>query len=285
MWTMSNDGSGQAEGSQVTRLVCVGDSFTEGMCDDVRPDGHYLGWADRVASALARRAAVDGGVVEYANLAVRGKLLDQVVDEQLDAAARLAPSILTFHAGPNDVLRRRTDLDDLFARYADAVRRAHEASPQVVLFTSIGRAGGTGRLAQLLADRFARFNDNVRAVAARTGASVVDLEPVSPLTDRRMWHTDRLHLNAEGHRRVAAAVLAQLGVDGPQLLDGPPDWWRAALPAPKPSSRRDDLAADAAWVRDHLTPWVVRRLRGTSSGDGRSAKDPTPRVIDGTVRA
>ena len=284
MWAMSNDGSGRADGSRVTRLVCVGDSFTEGMCDDVRLDGHYVGWSDRVASALARRATSDGGSVEYANLAVRGKLLDQVVDEQLDAAAALSPTVITFHAGPNDVLRRGTDLDDLFARYADAVRRAHDASPQVVLFTSIGRAGGTGRLAQLLADRFARFNENVRSVAARTGATVVDLERVDVLTDRRMWHTDRLHLNSEGHRRVAAAVLWQLGVVEPEDLGGPVDWWREPLPAPSPSTRRADLATDVAWVRDHLAPWVMRRLRGTSSGDGRSAKDPTMRRIDGTVR-
>ena len=95
------------------RLVCIGDSFTEGMCDELRADGHYLGWADRVARSLAQVSASSGGQVEYANLAVRGKLLDQVVDEQVPVAVALAPSILTFHAGPNDVLRRGTDLADL----------------------------------------------------------------------------------------------------------------------------------------------------------------------------
>ena len=80
------------------RLVCVGDSFTEGMCDDLRPDGHHLGWADRVAAALAADAAPSP--VEYANLAVRGKLLDQVVADQLDLAVSFAPSVLTVHAGP-----------------------------------------------------------------------------------------------------------------------------------------------------------------------------------------
>jgi lysophospholipase L1-like esterase len=150
----------------LTRLVCIGDSFTEGMCDDLRHDGNYLGWADRVAHALASQAAAGEESVEYANLAVRGKLLDQVVDEQVEHAVSFAPTIVTFHAGPNDVLRRGTDLDDLFGRYASAVQRVHEASDTVVLFTSIGRAGGTGRLAQMLAERFARFNANVRKVAA-----------------------------------------------------------------------------------------------------------------------
>lgn len=267
----------------ITRLVCVGDSFTEGMCDDLRPDGHHLGWADRVAHALARQAAEQGDVVEYANLAIRGKLLDQVVAEQLAAAASFAPTITTFHAGPNDVLRRGTDLDDLFARYDAAVARVAASGGQVVLFTSIGRAGGTGRLAQFLADRFARFNENVRVVAERHGALVVDLEPVHVLTDRRLWHSDRLHLNADGHRRVAAAVLEELGVGDPELLVGSPGWWREPLPLKPSTSRRDDLARDAAWARDHLAPWLMRRIKGTSSGDGRDPKDRTPTRMDGAA--
>ncbi|MAB19775.1 MAG: GDSL family lipase, partial [Microbacterium sp.] len=29
------------------------------------------------------------------------------------------------------------------------------------------------------------------------------------------------------------------------------------------------------YTRDHLGPWVRRRLTGTSSGDGRAAKHPS----------
>lgn len=270
---MPDDALGEASELPCTRLVCLGDSFTEGMSDDLRPDGHHVGWADRVADALARQAVAAHGTLEYANLAVRGKLLDQVVDEQIPIAASLSPTLTTFHAGPNDVLRRGTDLDDLFRRYDTAVGRIAGTGGQIVLFTAIGRAGGSGRVAQLLADRFARFNRNVRVVAERRGATVVDLEPVSALSDRRLWHTDRLHLNAAGHARVAAAVLERLGVDDADLLGGPAGWWAQPLPPKAPSTRRDDLAADLAWVREHLAPWVMRRLRGTSSGDGRSPKD------------
>jgi hypothetical protein len=161
------------------------------------------------------------------------------------------------------------------------VARVAASSERVVLFTSIGRAGGTGRLAQFLADRFARFNENVRAAGARHGALVVDLERVPVLTDRRLWHTDRLHLNADGHRRVAAAVLEQLDVRDPDLLGGMPGWWREPLPPRPPSSRRDDLGRDLAWARDHLAPWVMRRIRGTSSGDGRDPKDLRPQRVYG----
>lgn len=263
----------------MTVLVCVGDSFTEGMCDDLRPDGHHVGWADRVAHALARAEARDGGELRYANLAVRGKLLDQAVAEQVPVVERVRPDLATFHAGPNDVLRRGTDLAELRSRYAAAVGRVTASSGRVLLFTSIGRAGGTGRVAQALADRFAAFNRGVRAVADEHGATVVDLEPVVALTDRRLWHTDRLHLNAGGHTRVAAAVLETLGVDDPELLGGEPGWWREPLPPAPVSRKRDDLAADAAWAREHLLPWIGRRLRGVSSGDGRSPKDTEPAPV------
>ena len=273
------------------RLVCVGDSFTEGMSDERRPDGEYRGWADRTAEALARRHADadaaagtgtgtgTGTVVRYANLAVRGKVLDQVVAEQLGPALRLSPTLTTFHAGPNDVLRRGTDLADLCRRYDTAVARVVEGSEDVLLFTSIGRAGGQGRLAAWLAARFSHFNDNVREVASRRGALLVDLEPVDVLTDRRLWDLDRLHLDADGHARVAAAVLEALGVDRPGLLGGEPGWWREPLPEASTVARHVALAADVVWARRHLVPWLGRRLTGRSSGDGRVAKDPALRVV------
>lgn len=262
-----------------TRLVSLGDSFTEGMCDVARPDGQYLGWADRVAQALATAEAREGRAVEYANLAVRGKLLDQVIEEQVSDGCALEPTLLTFHAGANDVLRRGTDLPALFHRYATAVAAVADSADQVVLFTAIGRAGGTGRLATLLAERFARFNENVRATAARHGALVVDLEAATALTDRRLWNEDRLHLTEEGHRRVAAAVLETLGLRDASLLGGDPGWWRQPLPPAPTPGRVEAAGADLRWIRRHLLPWVGRRLRGVSSGDGRQPKDPVLRVV------
>lgn len=250
------------------RLVCVGDSFTEGIADDTRPDGEYLGWADRVASALATTDHV-----EYANLAVRGKLLDQVARDQLRLAEQMAPDVLTFHAGGNDVLRRGADLPAIFRRYDAAIARVAHPDRRILLFTSVTRTGGTGRVAEALASRFTAFNDNVRTVAQRHGAAVVDIGAVPALTDRRLWHADRLHLNAAGHTRVAAAVLEILGITDPHLLGGRPGWWSEPLPPVESRNRREELVADVLWAWDYLTPWIWRRLRGVSSGDGRVSKD------------
>jgi hypothetical protein len=213
--------------------------------------------------------------VRYANLAVRGRLLDQVVEEQLPVAVALQPDLATFHAGPNDVLRPRTDVAAVLRRYDRAVETLTAAEVTTLLFTVIERAGGTGRTAAALAARFATFNAGVRETAARHGALVADLGAVPALQDRRLWHEDRLHLAAEGHARVAAGVLEALGVRDPRLLGGDPGWWRTPLRPGERAGRRADLAADVRWVRRYFAPWVSRRLRGVSSGDGLTAKHAT----------
>jgi len=266
--------------SGVTRLICLGDSFTEGMSDELRPDGRHRGWSDRLATGLAAdRSGVAHYPVTYANLAIRGKLLDQVVAEQFGPALTLAPDIITFHAGANDVLRPGTDLPDLYARYDAAVGQLTSTGARVVLFTSLARAGGSGRVADRLERAFHAFNRNVRAVAARHRATLVDLEAIGALTDRRFWAQDRLHLNELGHARVAAATLAALGITEPHVLGGPVGWWAEPLPPAPPRSRRDDLADDIEWVRVHLVPWIGRRIRRVSSGDGLAPKERHPRHV------
>src|SRR4051794_32803951 len=112
------------------------------MHDELGPDGRYIGWADRVTAAIATRT----GVLRYANLAIRGRLLDQVVAEQLPVALELAPDLVSFHAGPNDVLRPRGPaVADILGRYDAAVARLRAAGCDVLLFTVLERTGGGGR--------------------------------------------------------------------------------------------------------------------------------------------
>jgi len=251
-------------------FLALGDSFTEGMEDERTSDGRYRGWADRVATALARH----NPEVCYGNLAVRGRLLPQVVAEQVPAALAVRPDLVSFHAGANDVLRPGTALTELGARYDDAVAALVATGATVVVFTAIQRAGGTTRAADRLAGRFAAFNAHVRDSAARHGAVLVDVGVERALYDRRLWHEDRLHLAPEGHARVAAAVLEQLGVADPLSLGGAVGWWRQPLLAVARPPRHRRLAADLRWAGRYLAPWVVRRLRGVSSGDGITPKRP-----------
>jgi lysophospholipase L1-like esterase len=250
--------------------LALGDSFTEGMEDVRGTDGRHRGWADRVAASLA---AVDPGLT-YANLAIRGRLLDEAIDEQLPLALEWRPDLVSFHAGGNDVLRPTADVDGVGARYDAAVGTLRAAGLRVLLCTVIERAGRGGRLADGLAARFAALNVHIRASAARHGALLVDLGAVRALQDHRLWDADRLHLAPSGHERVAAAMLERLGVEDPALLGGEPGWWQVPLLATARPPLPVRIAHEADWAGRYLIPWLVRRLRGVSSGDGVVPKRP-----------
>ncbi|MFD9648930.1 hypothetical protein ACFWWN_36355, partial [Streptomyces sp. NPDC059082] len=88
-----------------------------------------------------------------------------------------------------------------------------------------------------------------------------------PRAPPRLWDVDRLHLTADGHRRVAEAVWQALGL-------APEEDWRTPLPPGARAGWADRRIADARFAREHLGPWIGRRLTGRSSGDGRAPKRP-----------
>lgn len=243
--------------------VAVGDSFTEGMSDPY-PDGTYRGWADLVATRLAAEAGPDFG---YANLAIRGRLFDRVVAEQLPPALAMQPDLISFAAGGNDVLRRRYDPAALLARFDEVVGTLRATGADVILF----------RFADVLAHlpmqrvwspRFAALTGAVGEVAERHGAILVDLYHDDEFRNPLMWSEDRLHMSAAGHRRVAAHVLTALGV-------GCDEDWLLVPERPAAVPRLVALGSDLRWVGRHFAPWLKRRLTGRSSGDLVTAKRPS----------
>ncbi|MET7694788.1 SGNH/GDSL hydrolase family protein [Streptomyces sp. NPDC005483] len=241
-------------------LVAVGDSFTEGM-SDLLPDGSYRGWADLLAG---RMAAVTPGF-RYANLAVRGKLIQQIVDEQVDVAAAMQPDVITLVGGLNDTLRPKCDMVRVRDLLTEAVERLAPSCKQLVLMRSPGRQGP---VLERFRPRMEELFTVVDELGARHGAVVVDLYGAPSLSDPRLWDVDRLHLTAEGHRRVAEAVWQTLGYD-PEDTE-----WRTPIPATVPPRWVARRIADARFARQHLLPWIGRRLTGRSSGDGLPPKRP-----------
>lgn len=252
----------------LSSFVAVGDSFTEGL-DDWGPDGTPRGWADRVAEQIgAGRPAF-----RYANLAVRGRLLDQVVADQVPIAERLRPDLLSFCAGGNDIIKLTCDVDDLAARFDAALERVTATGATVVVFTGFD-LGRMHPLIRRLRGRVACFNEMMRASAERHGSIVVDLWGMSVLADPRAWGRDRLHLTSDAHRRVALRVLETLGE--PVTED-----WRAPLPAADPPPWRAQLQEDVRWMAEFVMPHVHRTLRGRQTGEGVAPKRPDLLPLDG----
>jgi len=254
------------------RYVALGDSFTEGVGDhDATLPNGVRGWADRVAEVLATRSDDFG----YANLAIRGRKMDAILAEQLEPALAMRPDLVTIYAGGNDILRPRVSIDALVARYAEAVDRLVDAGAHVALFTGFDL--GFAPVFRHLRGRVATYNELVREVADTRGCTLVDFWRLRDYRDARLWDIDRLHMSTAGHERMAVAVLDALGVEH-GLVPAP----LADLPE---MDRRQRRAADLAWARAHAAPWVQRRLRGTSSGDGLPPRRPLLTELSGADAA
>ncbi|WP_327002793.1 SGNH/GDSL hydrolase family protein [Dactylosporangium sp. NBC_01737] len=239
------------------RYVAIGDSFTEGMGDE-RPDGTPRGWADLVAAALAG----GGEPVYYANLAIRGRLLEPIVTTQLDTALAMSPkpTLISLNGGGNDMMRRGADLQRLVTLIEGAVERCEAAGVRILVLSGADPSAHLP-LGHVLRRRAAALTVAVRELTARHDVLFVDCFGDDELRRAEYWSADRLHLNAAGHLRVSGLVLAALG--------HPADAHR--LPAAPPVR---GVLAEARYYREHVLPWVTRRLRGRSSGDGRAAKYP-----------
>lgn len=244
--------------------VAIGDSFTEGL-NDPGPNGEFRGWADRLAEFLAR----DQPKLRYANLAVRGKYLRQVMADQFPYALDTHPDLVTFCAGGNDILRPHADPDTLAETVDTATARLRAGGSDVVIFTGFDTRDTP--VLKHVRGRIATYNGHLRAIADRHGARTVDLWSMDVLHDRRAWSADRLHLSPAGHQRVALRAAEALGLTIDPDVDG--RWNEPWPPAPEPAwldLRRSDLE----WTRQHFMPWIGRHLRGRSSGDNISPKRP-----------
>jgi lysophospholipase L1-like esterase len=243
------------------RLVAIGDSTVEGL-EDPGPDGVYVGWADRFARHLD---VIHPGLL-YANLAVRGQTAHEVHETQLRAALALAPDFAVVVAGVNDVLRPKFDRDalrdDLFAMHALLAA----TGAQVITFTMPDMAR-VAPLAVVLRRRLQFLNSVTLQCREQYGSIVVDLASVPAASHPALWHSDRLHGNSEGHRRVAAALAEAVGYE---VAD-----WRAEPPAAPKSGLVRVALGEAAWAGSHLVPWAWERVRGQSSVGDVTCKRPS----------
>ena len=253
------------------RFVALGDSTTEGL-DDPYPGGVpgqevYRGWADR----LADRLAAINPRLEYANLAVRGRKIKEIREQQLQPALAMKPDLASVVGGVNDVLRPKVSIEGV-ASQIEAMQRTLVASGATVISMTLPDIGDSMRVARIVSDRLKRYNQRVRDAAARTGAIVVDLEEELGAYDPRGWSRDKLHASSAGHEMIALAAAKRLGVPN---ADRDLKELKATAPHPERLPPTRAAAAEAAWVWAHLLPWITRRVRGTSSGDGVEPKRPS----------
>ncbi|MBO1269883.1 SGNH/GDSL hydrolase family protein [Arthrobacter sp. PO-11] len=251
-----------------SRYVALGDSFTEGVGDpEPRSPGGLRGWADRVAEELSKGHP---GFV-YANLAVRGLRLEQILNQQTGPALALQPDLITLSAGGNDMAFRGSDPDKLAAKLDAGVELLSSTGATLVLFT--GPDWGATPLLGRNRARVAIFNEHIRTIAMLHKATIADLWALRQLKDPRMWDPDRLHLSPLGHHTVAMMVLESLHV---------PHTLQPLQPGGLPERNwRQTRAGDLVWARQYLIPWALRRLGPHAAEKELRAKRPEAEPVVG----
>ncbi|GAB3128977.1 SGNH/GDSL hydrolase family protein [Tsukamurella serpentis] len=244
------------------RYVAIGDSFTEGVGDPDPTGTHeFRGWSDRVAEVMAARSPEFG----YANLAIRGKKMQQIVAEQLDDALALEPDLVTVYAGANDLIRPTVDVDAVIEAYDAMLGRLADSGATVMVWTAADTHGSG--IFGALRGRFAIYNELVREIADDRGLVLLDYWRLKQYRDLRMWEFDRIHMSQAGHLRMAIEVLDVLGV--------PHDLQVPELGPEPVITPAEDREIKRRWRREFAYPWVSRRVRGISTGDGLPPKYPT----------
>ncbi|MGN6324723.1 SGNH/GDSL hydrolase family protein [Pseudolysinimonas sp.] len=265
------------------RFAALGDSITEGWCDPVMTDlagdpaEPWFGWADRLAVLIdehqnARRTAAGAQRrhLEFANLAVRGRCVRHVVEDQIPAAIAMRADLVSVMVGGNDLMSLRVDPDELASRLDAGIAALRASGADVLLATGFDPGMTPFRFLRTFRGRAATLSANLASIAHRRGCIPLDLWGIGDLRHLDSWSADRLHPSTRGHLVITKAAAAALGIPGSPELD--------AIPAPAPA------LPTVVWLREHALPWVARRVRGVSSGDGRGPKSPEPREV-GTIGA
>ncbi|MDV3126209.1 SGNH/GDSL hydrolase family protein [Mycobacterium sp. 21AC1] len=245
-----------------SRYVALGDSQTEGLWDGDDTAG-LTGFADRLAIEIDTHHPG----LQYANLAVRGHCIGDVLAEQLPRALAMHPDLLTVCIGMNDVTRpgrsfghALADLERIYGRLAES-----GATVVTTTFPDITQILPVGRL---LGDRVLKINAAITEAVDRYGFRLVDLYAAPSMQEPETWSPDRVHGSARGHMLFAAAAAEALRLPGSNH-----DWAHACGPGVK-HSVRTRAYSQALWTQNMLMPWIWRHLRGRSAGAGRTGRRP-----------
>jgi phosphatidylinositol alpha 1,6-mannosyltransferase len=240
-----------------SRYVAIGDSITEGLCDDSRQEpGEYRGWADRLALLLSHGESRQAPLL-FANLAVRSRTVPDVLERQIPRALELRADLVTILIGGNDLARPVTAPARLADRLLPGVARLRAAGCDVLLVVPF--VPPTPFL-RTLHRRTAGLAPHLRRIAAATGATVLDLSGDPAWLDPRRWSDDRVHLSSHGHRILSYEAAVALGVTGAGEL--------GELDLAMHEEEPGEQLSTRAWFWRHVRPWLGRRVRGRTAGDG-----------------
>jgi len=191
----------------VTRLLAFGDSMTAGTTSAPVP---FLGltaglpqsYPFKLLTLLTMRYA--GQTIEVANAGLAGRLAQQDRQRLADAIKETDPQVVLLMEGANDLNQGRetpnATITATVNALEDMVRDTSARGIPVLLATLPPQRPPKGEAASFVA----RFNDALKVMAARKGATIVDIGAVFPAS---LIGQDGLHPTETGYERFAEIFL------------------------------------------------------------------------------
>ena len=248
-------------GKPYRSYVAIGDSLSEGLGDFTFSDNrHHNGWTDRLAGILAREAKDANYDFHFANLSLRGSKLETIMGHQVAKALALQPDLVSVMAGSNDLLSKEEALPRLREQYRDGLHQLLAAGCDVVVANTLNPLHL--KVFKPLRYRAERFSEMIGDVAAEFEIPVLDVYGIEDFEQLFYWAKDMVHFSGHGHITVAnrAAELLELRYRYPQV--DPNNL--------TPVTR--SIIETMAWIGSDVIPFLQRKLKGVTSGDGMDPK-------------
>jgi|LauGreDrversion4_2_1035121.scaffolds.fasta_scaffold43988_4 lysophospholipase L1-like esterase len=236
--------------------VALGDSLTEGLGDTGFTKNRLSkGWADRLAGILAAEAKQFGEPFEYANLAVRGQTIAEILTSQLEDALRIKPDLVTIMAGANDIMSSSRNHNSVRALLRGAISRLHDEGIHVLVVNTVNPAHYP--VFGLMAKKSREMSDLIEGVAQEFEAPVLDLYSLEQFGRMSFWYEDLVHFSDHGH-----AMIANLAAEKLKLSFRLPEQPHDEIAEPKWG-----VFETLRWLILYVVPFWGRRIRRVSSGD------------------
>jgi lysophospholipase L1-like esterase len=188
-------------------LVALGDSMTAGGDDDA--EGlPCRNWVDWFVELMRREDPAFCAV----NLAVKGKKLKDLLDEQLDPALQREPALVSVMIGGNDLrLTRRWEPEPFERDLQQLLHRLAERSHPLVLLATIPDFAlvlpfSSYDIRRAMQHAIRAANAIISRVGQAAGAVVVELHREAASYDLDNYSKNLMHPNARGHELIGALM-------------------------------------------------------------------------------
>ncbi|OAB39545.1 SGNH/GDSL hydrolase family protein [Paenibacillus glacialis] len=189
-------------------FVALGDSFTEGIGDEVE-GAELKSWVAYFAQKYTPE-------LKYSNLAKRGLVTKEIRLKQLEKAIALQPDLVSLIAGANDILKGRWNRNEYKNEMELMVDSLSKSGASIII---ANLPDFTVRLPlpmeqkQLLKEQLLEANEVIQSLSNEYKLYHIDCWNHPMANDHTLWSKDLIHPNSRGYREIAEMIFNRLTVN------------------------------------------------------------------------